>query len=207
MRRLWQAMTTRPFSEFADRNGAPIQDVLIDEFANCQSVLEIGSGTGQHAMRFATAMPYLTWQCSDLEKHHAGLRALVADSEIKNLLPPLALDVRTADPPAQSYDAAFSANTAHIMSIDAVEKLFALVGAALSANGLFCLYGPFRRAGQFNTKSNATFHHYLRGRDVAMGIRHLEALDEFAARSGLARVRLYAMPANNHIAVWRKGNA
>ena len=197
-------MTAKRFSEYADRNGAPIQDVLVTEFASSHRVLEIGSGTGQHAARFAAAMPHLTWQCSDLGDYQAGLEACVADAKLLNFLPPLLLDVRALEPLNQRFDAVYSSNTAHIMSIDAVEKMFGLVGAVLISGGLFCLYGPFRQGGEFNTASNAAFDRSLRLGNSAMGIRDLEALDEFGSKQGIARIRLYSMPANNHLAVWRK---
>ena len=197
-------MTDAPFSEYADRNGAPILDVLRSEFANCAKVLEIGSGTGQHAVRFARELSFLQWQTSDLDENHHGIRARVNDSGLVNLLPPLSLDVLTADVPAASCDAVYSANTAHIMSIDAVEKMFAIVASALTDGGVFCLYGPFRQDGEFNTPSNAAFHQSLRSRNPEMGIRHLESLDEYGRERNMTRVRLYAMPANNHIAVWHK---
>jgi len=90
------------------------------------------------------------------------------------------------------------------MGIDAVQKMFVLVGNALVADGVFCLYGPFRQEGEFNTPSNAAFHQTLRSQNPEMGIRHLESLDEFARDNNMTRVRLYSMPANNHIAVWHK---
>lgn len=198
-------MTDKPFAESAERNGVPILNVLLDEFAHCTRVLEIGSGTGQHAARFAAAMQHLRWQTSDLDENHCGIISWVADAGLENLLPPLTVDVRAADLPAQSFDAVYSSNTAHIMSIATVEKMFALVGGVLSDDGVFCLYGPFRIGGEFNTCSNAAFHESLRSRDPEMGVRHLESLDELGAEHGLTRTRLYAMPANNHIAVWRKG--
>jgi hypothetical protein len=98
----------------------------------------------------------------------------------------------------------YSANTAHIMGIDAVRRMFSVVGDALRADGVFCLYGPFRTDGRFNTQSNEQFDASLRRRDPEMGIRDLETLDEFAASRGLRRQRLYAMPSNNHIAVWTR---
>lgn len=197
-------MTDKPFSEYAQRNGAPILKVLRREFANCESVLEIGSGTGQHAAHFAKELPHLQWQTSDLEQNHAGIQARVGDSDLANLLPPLSLDVLTGEVCSSSYDAVFSANTAHIMNIDAVHKMFELVGRALVDNGVFCLYGPFQQGGNFNTPSNAAFHESLRSRNAAMGIRHLESLDDYASENHLQRVRLFAMPANNHIIVWQK---
>ncbi len=200
-------MTDKPFSEYAERNGAPILDVLRNEFANSTKVLEIGSGTGQHAARIAKALPFLQWQTSDLDENHDGILAWVNYSGLANLMPPLSLNVLTSDVPAAFCDAAFSSNTAHIMSIEAVQKMFDIVGNALTDRGVFCLYGPFRQGGEFNTPSNAAFHKTLRSRDPAMGIRHLESLDDYARDNNMARARLYTMPANNHIAVWHKAAA
>lgn len=197
-------MTDKPFSEYAERNCVPILDVLRNEFAHSTKVLEIGSGTGQHAARIAKELPFLQWQTSDLDENHDGICAWVNDSGLTNLLPPLSLDVLTDEVPVASCDAVFSANTAHIMSIAAVLKMFAIVGNALTDPGVFCLYGPFRQGGEFNTPSNAAFHQTLRSRDPEMGIRHLESLDDFAHKHGMRRARLYTMPANNHIAVWHK---
>jgi SAM-dependent methyltransferase len=200
-------MTDKPFSEYAERNGAPILDVLRNEFANSAKVLEIGSGTGQHAARIAKALPFLQWQTSDLDENHDGILAWVNYSGLANLMPPLSLNVLTSDVPAAFCDAVFSSNTAHIMSIEAVQKMFDIVGNALTDRGVFCLYGPFRQGGEFNTPSNAAFHKTLRSRDPAMGIRHLESLDDYARDNNMARARLYTMPANNHIAVWHKAAA
>lgn len=198
-------MAEKPFAEYAERNGGPILEVLEDEFASSSRILEIGSGTGQHAARFAAAMPDLMWQTSDLTENHPGISAWVADAGLENLLPPLDLDVRGADVAPAAYDGVFSANTAHIMSFDSVVRMFALIGDGLMDGGVFCLYGPFRQGGEFNTESNARFDETLRGRDPAMGIRDLEDLDGLAADNGMQRQRLYAMPANNHIAVWQRG--
>jgi SAM-dependent methyltransferase len=115
------------------------------------------------------------------------------------------LDVRTANVDENAFDAGFSSNTAHIMSIDAVEKMFSLLGKALRHGGVFCLYGPFKRNGDFNTQSNADFDASLRQRDPAMGVRDIERLDEFASAAGMHRQRLYALPANNNVAVWQRG--
>jgi cyclopropane fatty-acyl-phospholipid synthase-like methyltransferase len=197
-------MADRPFSEYAERNSSPILEVLKIELSNCGSVLEIGSGTGQHAVRFASELPNLCWQTSDLDENHAGISAWVSDSKLDNLLLPISLDVLTADVTAASYDAVFSANTAHIMSIDAVAKMFSLVGKALCPGGVFCHYGPMRQDGEFNSASNLAFDGNLRAKNAAMGIRDIESLDEFGSNCGLSREKLYAMPANNHVAVWRR---
>jgi len=199
-------MAERPYAEYAARNAAPILEILEREFGSASRVLEIGSGTGQHAVAFAAAMEHLHWQTSDLDENHAGIRAWVEDAGIENVAPPLSMDVRDANVENDAYDAAFSSNTAHIMGIDAVEKMFSLVGKTLRPGGVFCLYGPFRQGGQFNTQSNADFDANLRQRDPVMGIRDVEKLDEFAVAAGLQRVRFYAVPSNNNVAVWILGD-
>ena len=197
-------MAAIPHAPAAERNAAPILDVLRFEFANVQHVLEIGSGTGQHAVAVGAAMPHLEWQTSDLDEHHAGIRAWIATAGLSNVREPVSLNVLTADLPPNRYDAVFSANTAHIMNSTAVEKMFALVATTLRDGGLFCLYGPFREAGAFSTPSNAEFDKSLRAQNIGMGIRDLEALDELAAAGKLRRMRRYAMPANNLLVVWQQ---
>ena len=197
-------MTEPPFAEAAQRNGPPILEVLRREFRNATDVLEIGAGTGQHAVTFAAAMPGLRWQTSDLDHHHAGINAWIDATGVDGVLRPLSLDVRTGTVDAGSYDAVFSANTAHIMGIDAVRRMFSVVDDALRADGVFCLYGPFRIDRTFNTRSNEQFDASLRQRDATMGIRDLEQLDDFGACCDLQRQRLYAMPSNNYIAVWTR---
>ncbi len=197
-------MPEKPFAAYAERNGGPILGVLKLELAGAKTVLEIGSGTGQHAVRFAHALPHLRWQTSDLEENLAGISAWVGEAGLPNLLPPLQLDVRESDLKTQRYDAVYSSNTAHIMDCNAVQDMVALVGTALTDGGVFVLYGPFRQNGRFNTDSNEAFDRDLRARDAEMGIRDIEDLDRCAAAAGLRRLRLYAMPANNYIAVWQK---
>lgn len=186
------------------RNRAPILDVLETEFADRRRVLEIGSGTGQHAVYFAKRLPQLAWQTSDVAANHADIAAWIDACGPGNVSPPVALDVLRDPDPAGEFDAIFSANTAHIMGTDAVEAMFALVGRLLPDTAPFCLYGPFRIDGGFTSDSNADFDRSLRARDATMGIRDLDWLDSLAAAAGLARAALYAMPANNFIAVWRK---
>lgn len=197
-------MADRPFAESAARNAPAILEVLRREFRACSDVLEIGSGTGQHAVKFAATLEHVSWQTSDLPENHPGIQAWLADSALANVRAPLSIDVRSARVEAASYDGVYSCNTAHIMSFDAVTDMFSLAGKALRQGGSFCLYGPFRMDGSFNTASNENFAASLRARDPAMGIRDLEALDALGASNGMERRSLYAMPSNNSIAVWQK---
>ena len=199
-------MPDRHVAAAAQRNAAPILDVLRREFADRSAVLEIGSGTGQHAVSFASELTHLTWQPSDVAQNCPGISAWLADAGFPNTLPPLELDVRYDDTGASRFDAAFSANTTHIMNEDAVRSMFEVVGKALVSGGLFCLYGPFRIGGRFNAPSNAAFDMSLRQRSPTMGIRDLEMLDAFALSAGMRRQRLYAMPSNNHVVLWRLGD-
>lgn len=197
-------MPDKPYAEAAARNSPAILEVLRREFCDRSRVLEIGSGTGQHAAHVARELRGLCWQTSDLDDNHAGILAWIADAGLDNVIAPLSLDVRTAELDAGTYDGVFSANTAHIMSREAVSRMFALVGKVLQPGGRFCLYGPFSVNGRFNSSSNAAFDAGLRARDPLMGIRDLCDLDRLATGHGLQRERLYAMPSNNHIAVWAK---
>jgi predicted O-methyltransferase YrrM len=198
-----QSESGKPWSAAAEQNAAPILEILRNEFRGCSDVLEIGSGTGQHAVRFAAELGHLRWHTSDVDENHAGILAWLADAGLTNVLAPISLDVMHANIDA-TYDAVFSANTAHIMSLEAVLKMLALVGAVLRVGGVFCLYGPFRRCGAFNAPSNARFDASLRSRHAAMGIRDLEELDEALVEHGLRRSSLYAVPANNLVVVWKK---
>ena len=197
-------MTVKPHAPASERNRQAILEIISIEFGDCRSVLEIGSGTGQHAVFFARAMPWLTWRSSDLAENLAGIRLWIADSGLQNVRDPILLDVEQADGVDAEHDGVFSANTAHIMSIQAVRCMFDVVGRLLSYDGAFCLYGPFNLDGHFTSQSNERFDRSLRAQDSAMGIRDLEELDSFAASAAMNRERLYAMPANNFIVVWRK---
>jgi cyclopropane fatty-acyl-phospholipid synthase-like methyltransferase len=176
------------------------------EFRGCESVLELGSGTGQHAVFFAEAMPWLTWHTSDLAENLKGISSWITDSGLSNVREPMLLDVQDPGDRNVRCDGVFSANTAHIMNIDAVRCMFDLVADLLPDNGPFCLYGPFTEHGGFNSESNQRFDASLKAQDPAMGIRDLEELEEYARMKSLKRSKLFAMPANNMLVVWRKDN-
>jgi SAM-dependent methyltransferase len=196
-----------PNAPSTERNRDPILAVLRDQFATCRRVLEIGSGTGQHAVHFAAALPHLQWQPSDLPDMHPGIRAWIAHAGLANVLPPIALDAaRPGTWPAQRFDAVFTANTLHIMGWPEVEALFAALPRVLDADARVVVYGPFNVGGTYTAPSNATFDAWLKAEDPKRGIRDLEAVQALATRAGLAFVADVAMPANNRCVVWRKAS-
>ena len=197
----------KPYSEACEENKAPILEVLRDVFAGVRSVLEIGSGTGQHAVYFAQNLPGLVWQSSDLIVNLSGIQAWQGEAELPNLPPPIVLDVNRADWPVADVDAVFSANTAHIMSWSAVQQMFAGVGRVLGTRGIFALYGPFSYGGCHVSVSNARFDAWLRERDPASGVRDFDALNTLAEAADLRLMRDFEMPVNNRTLVWRRREA
>jgi hypothetical protein len=178
--------------------------VLRIAFADCASVLEIASGTGQHAVYCGAHLPHLKWQTSELVAQHAGIMAWLAEAQLSNVLPPLVLDVNGADWPPQRYDGAFTSNTLHIFGWPAVERLFAGVARALPVSGVFAVYGPFNYGGTYTSRSNAEFDQWLQARDAASGIRDFGIVDALARSYGFALEQDVAMPANNRTLVWRR---
>ena len=198
----------KQYSEACEQNKEPILSVLREVFSDARHILEIGSGTGQHAVYFAGHLPHLSWQTSDLEENHPSINTWLREAALENTLPPFTLDV-TATPwregtPESTYDGLFSANTAHIMSWPAVQNMFTGVGKLLQADARFCLYGPFNYNGNYTSDSNGRFDAWLKDRDPASGIRHFEALDELAAGNGMVLEADNEMPVNNRLLVWRK---
>jgi cyclopropane fatty-acyl-phospholipid synthase-like methyltransferase len=194
-------------AESCERNKGPILEVLRRELAAARSVLEIGSGTGQHAVYFAAHLPQLTWQASEVRALLPALEARLRFEGAANLPAPLALDVRTTPWPCAPVDAIFSANTLHIMGMDGVRDFFRGAGSALGPHGAVCVYGPFNYGGGFTSDSNAQFDAWLKARDPSSGIRDFEVLDALARAAGLALTADHAMPANNRILVWRRAPA
>ena len=194
----------KPFSEACEQNKYPILEVLRQELADCRSILEIGSGTGQHAAFFARELPHLFWQTSDLADAHAGILAWITDPQLTNVGVPLALEIGKDTWPGRNFDGVFSANTAHIMGWPDVELMFAGVASVLVPGGVFCLYGPFNYHGTFSSESNARFDAWLRRRDARSGVRDFEHLDYQARRHGMSLARDHAMPVNNRTLVWKK---
>jgi hypothetical protein len=195
-----------PFAEACERNKTPILEALLSLLPTRGHLLEIGSGTGQHAVHFAPRFARLSWQPSERPEHLAGLNARIRAEGAPNILPAIALDVFAAWPDRE-YVAAYSSNTAHIMSWPAVCAMFVGIGRRLAGGGPFCLYGPFNEGGACTSTSNEEFDRALRSRDPEMGLRDVEALDALGREHRLALQQRIAMPANNQLLVFRKKGA
>ncbi|WP_028008199.1 DUF938 domain-containing protein [Solimonas flava] len=198
-------MNDKPHAPSCERNRDPILAVLREHLADRHSVLEIGSGTGQHAVHFGAALPQLQWQTSECAAAHEGIRAWLAEAALPNVLAPIALQIGRDPWPVQAYDAVFTANTLHIMAWPEVEQLFAGLGTGvLARGGRLVVYGPFNEGGRYTSDSNAAFDEWLRARGAHMGIRDIEAVDALAREIGCERVVDLAMPANNRCIVWQR---
>lgn len=194
---------SKPFSQACENNKRPILEILARHLAAARDVLEIGSGTGQHAVYFGEHLRHLIWQTSDRRVYHDGIRAWVSEADLDNVRPPLDLDVTVEPWPVDTVDAVFSANTAHIMSWPMVVAFVAGAGRVLPPGGVFLLYGPFSYGGVHTSGSNERFDRSLKCQDPAMGIRDFEAVGTLAQAAGMALVEDNAMPANNRLLVWR----
>ena len=208
-------MIEKPDAPATQRNREPIQRVLREYFADRSRVLEIGSGTGQHAVHFAASLPHLLWQCSDRAQNLPGIRAWIDAEKLPNTPAPVELDVTRGpwqlaafDTPGTSgslkFDAAFSANTLHIMGWPDVQAMFAGLDTVLAADATVAIYGPFNVGGRFTSESNAAFDADLKARAPHMRLRDVEAVDELARSIGLCPLADIAMPANNRCLVWRR---
>lgn len=197
-------MNSVPFSSAAERNRQPILEALRGLLPQEGTVLEIGSGTGQHAVFLARNLPGLVWQPTDRAENLSGLGACFLTEGNERILPTLKLDVLSDPWPGRSYDVAYSSNTAHIMSWEAVIAMFTGVGAHLVSDARFCLYGPFNIENSFTSPSNAKFDAHLREQDPLMGIRDMAALENLARLHHMQLEQKLPMPANNFILVFRK---
>lgn len=211
-------MSEKPYAPACDRNRDPILAVLRVQLADSRRVLEVGAGTGQHAVHFAAAMPWLRWQCSDVPANLPGIRLWLDEAGLPNTPSPIALDVR-GEWPQDTFDAVFSANTLHIMGWADVQRFFAGVdrvlrrrpgrghatnGADRVDGGVLVLYGPFNYGGAYTSDSNREFDAWLKARDPQSGIRDFEAVAALARSIGLQLAADVAMPANNRTLVWRR---
>ncbi|WP_189398109.1 DUF938 domain-containing protein [Arenicella chitinivorans] len=195
-----------PFSPACERNKDPILSVITDLLSSVESVLEIGSGTAQHAVYFAASNPSLRWQTSDLAENLEGIRAQLANAELTNTPAPLELDVTRPEwfASAVRYPLVYTANTLHIMPWTSVQALFAQLPKVLERDGYFVCYGPFKYAECFTSDSNRAFDARLRSRGVGSGIRDFEAVATLAQSAGMVLVADHTMPANNQCLIFRR---
>ncbi|MDX1431709.1 MAG: DUF938 domain-containing protein [Gammaproteobacteria bacterium] len=192
----------KSFCQACENNKDPILRVLRPLLADRRALIEIGSGTGQHAAYLAGALPHLVWQPSDVAANHASIESWIEG--VDNARPPLVLDVDSGDWPEERFDCAFSANTAHIMHWPTVINMFEGLSSVLEPDGVFALYGPFNYDGAYTSDGNARFDRTLRSSDSGMGLRDFEDVVELARSVGFSLIADHAMPANNRTLVWRK---
>lgn len=197
--------STLPHAPATERNRLAILSALRQLLPERAAVLEIGSGTGQHAVFFAGCVPGWTWQASDRAQNLPGINGWIHHADMPNTPPAIALNVRDTWPTTQ-YDAIFSANTLHIMSWPEVELLFAQVARVLKPGALLLIYGPFNIGGHYTSPSNESFDASLRASAAHQGIRDLEAVHELASAAGLTAIANLEMPANNRLLGWRYGH-
>jgi cyclopropane fatty-acyl-phospholipid synthase-like methyltransferase len=193
----------KPNAPSCERNREPILEALRVYFADRRDVLEIGSGTGQHAVHFAAALPQLRWQCTDRVENLPGIGLWLSEAALPNTPPAIALDVSSRWP-AHRYDAVFSANTLHIMGWDEVEQLFDHLADATLDDAKLVIYGPFNYGGRYTSDSNASFDQWLQARGAHMRIRDAEAVDALADAAGFELIDDIAMPSNNRCRVWQR---
>lgn len=188
----------QPYSRACENNKDPILAILKDAFSNVTQVLEIGSGSAQHAVYFAPALPHVIWQTSDVQDNHEGMMSWLKAFPADNLSPPLALDL-SEEWNIKTYDALFTSNTLHIVSKELVESFFLKVDAHLAKGGKLCIYGPFNYHGQYTSESNADFDVWLKVKDPKCGIRDFEWVCQLANKAQLDLVKDHEMPANNRL--------
>ena len=193
-----------PFAPAAERNAEPILEVLREWLGARDRVLEIGSGTGQHAVRFARELPGTRWLPSDVPAALPALYARIAAEGGANIERPLALDIARDPWPEGPFDACLSVNTLHVMAPDAVAALFGGASSVLSPGGALIVYGPLAIGGGHTGEGNRAFDAALRAADPAQGVRDLDELDRYAAATGFAREALVTMPADNRMVRWRR---
>ncbi len=191
----------KPYSPACDRNKDPILETLLPVLSQAQHCLEIGSGTGQHAIHFAQALPSLIWQCSDLYENIPGIEQWIAESSLSNLPKPIVLDALQPWPHAlnKAFDVVFTANTLHIMSQEAVTELFPKLRQAMQVGGHLFIYGPFNVDNQFTSESNAQFEQLLKSYNEHSGIRDLEWIINLASKQSLTINHVFELPANNKL--------
>ena len=193
----------KPFSPACERNQDAIRRAILPKLKATRKLLEIGSGTGQHAVYVTKHMPWLDWQCSDIQENLSGITAWIHEARLNNLPDPIPLDVSVTHV-TQKYDTIYSCNTLHIMSTSEVEALFNLAGTIATDDAGLLIYGPFKYGGKYTADSNVNFDQWLKERDPKSGVRDFEWVNTLANKAGFKFITDQAMPANNNLLYWRR---
>lgn len=196
-------MKKKPFSQASENNKAHILNILKKAFQDTSRVLEIGSGTGQHAVYFASNLPHLTWQPSDVDTDISGIGLWLDEAGLTNINDPINLDVNELPWEIGDYDGVFTANTLHIMAKPEIQNLFQGISSIFSHNGTVCIYGPFNYNGKYTSESNERFDGWLKNRNYKSGIRDFEWVNSLAENIGLELIKDHEMPANNRLLEWK----
>jgi cyclopropane fatty-acyl-phospholipid synthase-like methyltransferase len=197
----------KPISEACLRNQQPIAEALHSLFPKEANVLEIGSGTGQHAVFCAQALPHIKWQTSDLPQNHGGMLQWIEEAGLDNVMAPLTLDIDQVWPEfkAAAIGHVFTANTVHYIADASVVNMFSNVSELLPEKGLFVIYGPVNVEGQFTSEGNAGLDEWLKTCvNPLAGIKDIADIERLAKDQGLALIDNLAMPANNRLLVLQK---
>jgi len=200
-------MSNKPFSQSCEKNKQPILDILTTVFSDTKNVLEIGSGTGQHAVFFAPQLKHLHWQTSDLAVNHPGINLWLDENGCENIGRPIEIDLNKKwvnDNQPLQVDALYTANTLHIISWPLVVKFFDGIAKNLPSKAQICIYGPFKYQGEFTSESNASFDQWLKDKDINSGIRDIEDILLLAESAGLNLIKDHTMPANNRLLAFSK---
>jgi hypothetical protein len=196
---------TKPFSQACENNKDVILPVLKKVFASSENILEIGSGSGQHAVHFAKNLPHLHWHPADQVEYHAGINQWLADANLANISEPIPLNVNDNPWHIPKYiGGIFSANTLHIMSWPSVQNFFKGIAKNIPNCTTLCVYGPFNYGGKYTSFSNERFDQRLRQNSKHSAIRDFEAVNQLASEQGFTLIEDYQMPANNRLLYWQK---
>ncbi|MBF0265303.1 MAG: DUF938 domain-containing protein [Gammaproteobacteria bacterium] len=193
----------KPVAESCLENQGVILEKITPLLRQCQSVLEIGSGTGQHAVYFAKHLKHLHWYTSDLKESHNGINQWINEAKLENVLSPFTLDVSNPIWPEQKFDAVFTANTLHIMGMNNVVDMFSHLPQVLKNNSRLIIYGPFNYSYKFTSESNQRFDAWLKSKNIYSGIRHFEEINDLAVQSSLKLLEDIEMPVNNRLLVFQ----
>ena len=195
----------KPFSAASERNKDPILAVLKQHILPAhRRLLEIGAGTGQHAVYFAAHFAHLKWMVTDVPANHNGIAKWLREYNGDNIEGPIRFKVGTDEFPTQPMDIVYTANTFHIMSWKNVKTLMKMFGNRLRRGSLVFIYGPFNYNGKFTTESNEAFDKSLKENDPESGIRNFEDINRAMTKNGFELLKDHEMPANNRCLVYRR---